>query len=72
MGDTAREILAKAAGETGCEIVLPTDVVVATEFAANAREQHVAATPCPPGTDDPRRRAESVARVARPSTGRRR
>jgi phosphoglycerate kinase len=33
--DTAREIMAKAA-ESGCEILLPTDVVVAKEFKAGA------------------------------------
>ncbi len=35
MADTAREILAKAEA-AGCEIVLPGDVVVADEFAANS------------------------------------
>ena len=35
MADTAREILATAAGK-GCRIVLPTDVVVAKKFAAFA------------------------------------
>lgn len=46
MTDTAVEILEKAR-ETGCEIILPTDVVVAREFAANAAHETVAATACP-------------------------
>lgn len=46
MAETAREILTKA--ETaGCRILLPTDVVVAREFAANAANETVAATACP-------------------------
>ncbi|MFZ1814010.1 MAG: phosphoglycerate kinase [Rhizobiaceae bacterium] len=40
LADTARAILAKAK-ETGCEILLPTDGVVASEFKAHA-ENHVA------------------------------
>ncbi|MGB7268415.1 MAG: phosphoglycerate kinase [Albidovulum sp.] len=46
MADTAREILAKAAG-TGCAIHLPIDVVVAREFAAGAANEVVAASDCP-------------------------
>lgn len=46
LGDTAREILAKAEKEN-CEIILPEDVVVAGEFAANAANSNVAATQCP-------------------------
>lgn len=46
LADTAREILAKAS-TTGCEIILPSDVVVAREFAANAAHETVAATDCP-------------------------
>ncbi|MGB5870925.1 MAG: phosphoglycerate kinase, partial [Albidovulum sp.] len=46
MADTAREILAKAAG-TGCTIHLPIDVVVAREFAAGAANEVVAAGDCP-------------------------
>jgi phosphoglycerate kinase len=46
LADTAREILAKAE-ITGCEIILPSDVVVAREFAANASNETVAATDCP-------------------------
>ena len=41
MADDARKIVADAAAR-GCEIVLPTDVVVAKEFAANAENQVVA------------------------------
>ena len=46
LAPTARDIL-KAAGEAGCEIVLPVDVVVAREFKAHAANQTVAATECP-------------------------
>jgi len=35
LADTAREIMGQAS-ENGCEIILPTDGVVATEFRANA------------------------------------
>ncbi len=47
MADTAREIMAKA-DEAACEILLPSDVVAATEFAANADHVTVAAEACPP------------------------
>lgn len=46
MTDTAVEILAKAK-EAGCEIILPVDVVVAREFAANAANETIAADACP-------------------------
>ncbi len=46
MTDTAREIMTKA-HTAGCNIVLPTDVVVAREFAANADNEVVAADACP-------------------------
>ncbi|WP_298906949.1 phosphoglycerate kinase [uncultured Aliiroseovarius sp.] len=46
MTDTALEILSKAQ-EAGCEIILPSDVVVAREFAANAANETVAADACP-------------------------
>ncbi len=46
MAETAREIMEKAA-ETGCRIVLPSDVVVAREFAAGAANEVVAADACP-------------------------
>ncbi len=47
LADTARTILESAAN-AGCEIVLPTDVVVAREFKANAAHEVVAADACPP------------------------
>ena len=43
---TAKEIMDKASG-AGCEIVLPEDVVVAWEFAANTKHETVANTACP-------------------------
>ncbi len=46
LADTAREILAEAERQN-CEIILPSDVVVASEFAANAPNQTVAAADCP-------------------------
>ncbi|MGB0505520.1 MAG: phosphoglycerate kinase [Pikeienuella sp.] len=46
MTDTASAIIEKAA-DVGCEIVLPTDVVVAREFAANAPHETVSANDCP-------------------------
>ena len=46
MTGTATEIIAKAAGED-CKIILPRDVVVAREFAANAANETVAADACP-------------------------
>ncbi|MBT8425874.1 MAG: phosphoglycerate kinase [Silicimonas sp.] len=46
MTDTAREIMEKAE-EAACEILLPTDVVCATEFAAGADSITVAADACP-------------------------
>ncbi|MEK6215821.1 MAG: phosphoglycerate kinase, partial [Boseongicola sp.] len=47
LADTAREILAKA-DEAACDILLPTDVVCATEFAENADNITVSAKNCPP------------------------
>lgn len=46
MTDTASEIMDKAKS-AGCEIILPSDVVVAREFAANAANETVAADACP-------------------------
>ena len=46
MTGTATEILVKA-GSAGCKIILPRDVVVAREFAANAANETVAADACP-------------------------
>ncbi|QJD17933.1 phosphoglycerate kinase [Paracoccus sanguinis] len=47
MADTARDILTKAA-ETGCQIHLPVDVVVAREFREDAPHELVPAEACPP------------------------
>ncbi len=47
LGDTARDILTRAAA-AGCTIHLPTDVVVAREFKAGAASETVAADACPP------------------------
>lgn len=47
MAETAREILSKAE-TTGCTILLPSDVVVASEFKAGAQADTVAADACPP------------------------
>lgn len=46
MADTARDILVKA-DKTGCQIHLPTDVVVAREFKAGAANETVPADACP-------------------------
>ncbi|WP_271947580.1 phosphoglycerate kinase [Ruegeria faecimaris] len=46
MKDTAAEILAKAEN-SGCQIVLPCDVVVAKTFQANAPHQVLPADQCP-------------------------
>lgn len=46
LADTARKIIADAKS-SGCEIVLPIDVVVAREFKANAPSETVAADACP-------------------------
>ncbi|WP_171228110.1 phosphoglycerate kinase [Ruegeria sp. HKCCA4008] len=46
MKDTAAEILTKAES-TGCQIVLPRDVVVAETFEANATHQVLPADQCP-------------------------
>ena len=46
MTDTASDILSKAE-KTGCDIVLPTDVIVAREFKAHADHETCAATDCP-------------------------
>ena len=46
MADTARSIMAKAE-EAACDILLPVDVVCATEFAAHADSVTVPADACP-------------------------
>jgi len=47
LAETAREIMAKAKAAK-CALILPVDVVVAREFAANAKSEIVASTACPP------------------------
>ncbi len=47
MAETARDIMSKAE-EAACSILLPVDIVCATEFAANADTITVAADACPP------------------------
>lgn len=46
MTDTALQIMTKAQ-TAGCQILLPSDVVVAREFKANAANETVAADACP-------------------------
>lgn len=46
LADTAREILSKAK-DAGCDIVLPSDLVVAREFKAGADSEVVATDACP-------------------------
>ncbi len=46
LADTARAILAEASA-AGCEIILPSDVIAATEFAAGAEHATVAADAVP-------------------------
>jgi len=46
MTDTAREIMDKAQA-AGCEIILPSDIVVAREFKAGADNQTLPAEACP-------------------------
>ncbi len=62
MTDTAREIMAKAE-EAACEILLPSDVVCATEFAAGADNVTVAADACPGDRMILDAGPESVARI---------
>ncbi|MGR3435712.1 MAG: phosphoglycerate kinase [Shimia sp.] len=60
--ETARGIEDKAR-DAGCEIVLPSDVVVAREFAAGAPSEVVAAEACPPDAMILDAGPESVARI---------
>jgi len=46
LGDTARDILAKAA-TAGCQVILPRDIVVAREFKAGAAHEVLAPDACP-------------------------
>ena len=63
MADTARAIMSKAAA-TGCEIILPADIVVAREFAAGAENETLAVHLCPADAMILDAGPQSVARVA--------
>lgn len=63
MLDTAAAILAKAE-TTGCQILLPSDVVVAREFKAGAEAEVVAADACPDDAMILDAGPETVARIA--------
>jgi phosphoglycerate kinase len=62
LAETAREIMKKA-DTTGCEILLPSDVVVAHEFAEGAEHTTVAATAVPHDTMILDAGADTVARI---------
>ncbi len=62
MADTARAIMTKAA-TTGCEIILPADIVVAREFAACAENATFAVHLCPDDAMILDAGPQSVARV---------
>ena len=47
LADAAREIIERGQ-MAGCELVLPTDVVIAREFAAGAASETIALGACPP------------------------
>ena len=47
MADTARDIMAKATADN-CELILPTDIVVSSEFAAGAAATTLPVDQCPP------------------------
>ena len=63
MTDTARDILAKAE-KAGCDIILPSDIVVAREFAANAENETLAADACPQDAMILDAGPDTVARIA--------
>ena len=63
MADTARAIMAKAAGQ-GCQIILPADIVVAREFAAGAENETLAVHLCPDDAMILDAGPQSAARVA--------
>lgn len=63
MADTAREIMGKAAA-SGCEIILPADIVVAREFKAGAAHETLAVHLCPDDAMILDAGPQSVARVA--------
>lgn len=62
LADTARDIMTKAS-TAGCEIVLPTDVVVSKEFKAKADNQTVPSDACPEGWMILDAGPESVAKI---------
>ncbi len=62
MTETARGILTQA-GEAACEILLPTDVVIAREFKAGARSETVLVGECPPDAMILDAGPKSVARI---------
>lgn len=64
MAPTAREIMAKAAA-SGCEIILPADIVVAREFAEGAAHEVLAVHLCPPDAMILDAGPQSVARIAK-------
>ena len=63
MADTAREILAKAE-ETGCNIILPSDIVIAREFKAHAAHETLPANACPSDAMILDAGPDTVARIA--------
>ena len=68
MTQTARDILAQA-GELSCEILLPSDVVVAQEFKAGAEARVVPADECPRDAMILDAGPDSVARIVRAFEG---
>ncbi len=68
MAKTARQIMTKAA-DTGCEIILPADIVVAREFAENAPHETLAVHLCPDDAMILDAGPQSVARVAQALDG---
>ena len=62
MTGTASDILTRAAS-AGCEIILPSDVVIARSFAAHAPHETVAAEACPPDAMILDAGPDSVARI---------
>jgi phosphoglycerate kinase len=63
MADTARDILAKAEA-AGCEIILPSDIIVAREFKAGAATETLSADACPTDAMILDAGPETVARIA--------
>lgn len=63
MTDTAREIMAKASAGA-CEIILPSDIVVAREFKSGAANETLPADACPPDAMILDAGLETVARIS--------